>query len=382
MATKKEGQLKKMLPGIVVGLGYGVALCIAFLNTIDVKSLKEMEPGEFAISYAALIAAIALAYFLQMAIHEGGHLVFGLATGYRFSSYRVGRFMLVKAGGRLQLKRLSIPGTAGQCLLEPPGELGEPFPYKLYNLGGIIANLVTALVCLLLLPLVKTHTFAAGFLSGMASIGILLALMNGIPTMALGVPNDGWNTRHLGAEELGLASFWIQLAVNARQAEGDRLKDMPDEWFVMPTDEQKGGVFAAELGIFAENRLMDEHDYEGAERALELLLSDESGLLDMFVPPLVCDQVFCDLLRRGKDADLAPLEDTEMQALLKQFADMPSMLRTNYAVELLAHGDADRAAAIRSKFDKIAASYPAPGEIECEREHMALIDEIVASQAV
>ena len=47
---------------------------------------------------AWLVAAVALlvvACILQVVVHEAGHLVLGLATGYRFRSFRVGSLMLV-----------------------------------------------------------------------------------------------------------------------------------------------------------------------------------------------------------------------------------------------------------------------------------------------
>ena len=36
-----------------------------------------------------LIGSLFLAYNLVIIIHEGGHLVFGLLTGYKFSSFRI-----------------------------------------------------------------------------------------------------------------------------------------------------------------------------------------------------------------------------------------------------------------------------------------------------
>ena len=37
----------------------------------------------------------------RMALHEGGHLAAGLATGYGFVSFRIGSIMLLKKDGRL-----------------------------------------------------------------------------------------------------------------------------------------------------------------------------------------------------------------------------------------------------------------------------------------
>lgn len=37
---------------------------------------------------------------LSIILHELGHLVMGLASGYSFHSYRVGSFVLIHADGR------------------------------------------------------------------------------------------------------------------------------------------------------------------------------------------------------------------------------------------------------------------------------------------
>ena len=44
-------------------------------------------------------------------IHELGHLIFGLLSGYKFSSFRIGNIMLVKTGGKLKFKKLTIELT-------------------------------------------------------------------------------------------------------------------------------------------------------------------------------------------------------------------------------------------------------------------------------
>lgn len=75
----------------------------------------------YLLALAAGLLALALAVILQILIHEGGHLIFGLISGYGFVSFRVGSLMLLKGeNGRLSFKRYFLAGTAGQCLMSPP----------------------------------------------------------------------------------------------------------------------------------------------------------------------------------------------------------------------------------------------------------------------
>ncbi|MGX8680825.1 MAG: site-2 protease family protein, partial [bacterium] len=89
------------------------------------------------------LAMLFVGIMIHLIVHEAGHMVFGLLTHYRFSSFRIGSWMLQKNASGFHLKRFSIPGTAGQCLMVPPQDQ-KNFPYVLSNLGGGLANLIVS----------------------------------------------------------------------------------------------------------------------------------------------------------------------------------------------------------------------------------------------
>ena len=67
-------------------------------------------------------------------------------TGYKFSSFRIGNIMLVKTGGKLKFKKLTIAGTAGQCLMSPPDLKDDKMPVIIYNLGGALLNIISCII--------------------------------------------------------------------------------------------------------------------------------------------------------------------------------------------------------------------------------------------
>ena len=101
--------------------------------------------GEFEFLFMLLVS-IYIALFLQIIIHEAGHLIFGLMSGYRFCSFRVFSFIWMKENGKIKLKRLSLVGTAGQCLMAPPDLVNGKIPIVLYHLGGVTMNLISAVI--------------------------------------------------------------------------------------------------------------------------------------------------------------------------------------------------------------------------------------------
>ena len=89
-----------------------------------------------------LILSFAVIVYVLIITHEAGHLVCGLLSGYKFVSFRIGSLIFVKQEDKILRKKFSIPGTGGQCLLDPPDKDEDGgYPAVLYNLGGGLSNL-------------------------------------------------------------------------------------------------------------------------------------------------------------------------------------------------------------------------------------------------
>ena len=227
---KKKFSWQKLLAVVfplLLGAACGVVIAVFLLPELD----EGMSFGEYLFQFALLLAGMYLVMFLHIIVHEAGHLVFGLLTGYRFSSFRIGSFMLVKERGQLRFKRMSLAGTGGQCLLCPPELQDGKIPYVLYNLGGSLLNLVLSLLCFLLYLLWRGVPYLSPLLLMSTVIGVFFALSNGIPLRMNGVDNDGRNALSLGKDAEALRAFWVQMKINEQTASGLRLRDMPEEWF-------------------------------------------------------------------------------------------------------------------------------------------------------
>lgn len=329
--------------------------------------------GEVLFQVAGALIAVYVWIYAQIIIHEAGHLVFGLLTGYRFSSFRIGSFMWVKREGRIRFARYSLAGTGGQCLLSPPDMQDGRFPYVLYHMGGSLMNLLSAVLAGGLAALCRGMGAGKLFTAG-AAIGAVYAAMNGIPMRLGTIDNDGYNAYSTGKNPRALRANWIQLKVNEQIAAGVRLKDMPEEWFVVPTDEEMKNGMAAVIGVFACNRLMDEKRFAEADRGMERLLSMDTGIVGVHRSLMKGDQIFCELLGEGRKERIDKLRDKEQRKVAKAMKKFPSVLRTEYAYALLAEKNGDKARKIRDEFEKIAQKYPYPCDIESERELMEAAD--------
>lgn len=318
-----------------------------------------------------LIVFLGMAAFLASVIlHELGHLVFGLLTGYQFQSFRILDLMVKKEEGRLRLCRLSIAGTGGQCLMNPPDFVGGKIPYVLYNLGGVLMNTLSAVVFGWLSMCVEFGYPGAAFLELLVLFSVLSALVNGLPFRLNEVNNDSCNALEIGKDPECIRAWWLQLKINAEVAEGKRLRDMPREWFRLPEDEEMKNSMIAVEGVLYCNLLMEEGKFEETKKTIRHLLRIESGIVGIHRGLLTCDEIYCMIVCREEKEEVQKRMDKKQKKFMKSMQNCPSVMRTQYAYELCVMHDREKAERIRKTFEKVAGKYPYQTEIEDERKLM------------
>lgn len=308
-------------------------------------------------------------FFIQIILHETGHLLFGLLTGYRFVSFRVGLINLIKQNGKFKIKKYSLANTIGQCLLVPPEPVNGKYPYVLYNLGGVIMNIISSVVFLEIYIAIKDkNSFTAIFFISLAIFGFLTALTNGIPMNIGLIANDGKNTLSLGKNAEALKALRIQLIINEKTLNGTRLKDMPEEMFEIPSEEGMQNNIIAATAVFRENRMMDGLNFSEAAEYIDKLLDSDAAILDLYKNLLIADRICCELLSDGDNERIKAYMTKNFNRFMKQMKNLPSVIRTQYAVALLYENDKEKADKILKIFEKTEKTYPYIADIESERD--------------
>ncbi len=340
-------------------------VALRYISPLDINPLLRVV-GFVAVAYAAII--------FHIIIHEGGHLVFGLLTGYRFSSFRIFSFMWVKEGNTVKFKRHSIAGTGGQCLMSPPDIKNGEMPVVWYNLGGSLMNIIFSTIFLVCFFLLNGVSVLTGILLLFSLFGYSLAILNGVPMRMGAIDNDGYNAISLTKDAEAREAFWMQMKVVEETTKGVRLRDMPAEWFTVPTDEAMSNSMVAARGVFACNRLMDEERFEEADELMAHLLEIESGMVGLHRSILVCERIYVELIHQNRREVVEEKLTKNLQSFMKAMKDTLSILRTQYAIALLYDGDKAKAEAIKAQFEKRAKTYPYPHEIDSERDLMKLAE--------
>lgn len=324
--------------------------------------------SEDEISAFITLLTFLFSFIVHIILHEFGHLVFGLATGYKFSSFRIGNIALVKQNGKLRLKRYSLAGTLGQCLMIPPDMKDGEIPYAMYNLGGVLMNILISGTATAVYIASDFSDTSAAVLLIFIFMGFATALLNGIPLKPGAVNNDGYNVLDLKRNPKARRSLWIQMKVNSLLVEGVRAKDMPDEWFEVPEEEEMKNSMVSVTGVFACSRLMDMHKFDEAEKLTEKLLAADSAIIEIHRRLMICDLIYCKAIRGAAKEEINPLLDKVQKKFMKSMKSFPSVIRTEYALACLVENDPEKAEKKLAEFEKCAAKYPYPADIESERE--------------
>ncbi len=337
LVKEKKELRKKGSKGSLIFL----LICFVFGGCLGGAAVFLMETGAEVIKIPApfrvkdglellyVFAGILWFYLMSMIhviIHEAGHLVFGLLTGYEFLSFRVLSFTLVKRDGKIIRKKLKVKGIPGQCLMAPPEwkEDGR-YPYVWYNLGGGVLNLITSLLAALLF---LTHSPLVGWAAGIFIFtGVILGITNIIP-MSMGVPNDGKNCLLCKQARANQRAFYLQLKMNAMMSDGVSVKDMPEEFFVMDS-EMPLNALTCFVGLMKYYRYLLAGEFVQAKEWLEEMLQQAGKLPLAFLNTFDLEKVYC-MLR--EDAPLEEVAATRavLMPVFLQNKDL-SILRVKYA---------------------------------------------------
>lgn len=365
---KLKANIKQLLLGLLVGV---IMVSVMVLPIIICPQLKDFFKTEmvgtgflnFMLYWLAAMAIVVLAYNLQIIIHEAGHLVLGLLSGYKFMSFRVGSIMLTRGdNGKLKWCCFSVMGTAGQCLLEPPTddiEDASKISYKWYGMGGVIANVLTAMVAIALAIVLEMGVFPLFSLIMLGALGFIMALINGIP-LKMSVPNDGYDVFVLGDDKEFLRLLWVQLKINAQHSRGVKLAYMPEEWFALSDDADLSNPMYAAVAGFRASRFEEKLDFENEWKELKRMYDMGDRLISLYRMEAACDMLVAAVaLRLGREQIMSFMTEEVVQYAKLYANNMVSRAVTCYVWQrFVEQKPADKEAA---QVRKIAEKSPMRG---------------------
>ena len=375
--------LLQMLIGAAVGFG-GVKLIFLLAGSDDAAPASSADEGIdwwfLALSIVISILSLAVCLVLHTILHEVGHLLFGLLTKYRFSSFRVFCWMVVKEAGGLRLRRYNIAGTMGQCIMLPPSA-SEATPYFWYNAGGVLVNLFLVAASLLLLRTFDCGIVLTAFLIMMAFVGGFMGFMNGLPLKLNGLSNDGRNIMLLKRRPAYRRYFASTLLVVDAQNRGVRVKDMPAEWFDDKPLEHPDEIFDVSQRLLWLCRLEDGGKYAEAHAVAEDIAAHEEQLPPLYRLEFNGERTLIELLTSARKEVIEKIWTKELERHLRQNSKYSAgKCVILYAYELLFRRDVEAASQYLQLLKSRKSKFPYPGEVRMAEKMTEDIDALAKSQ--
>ena len=316
-----------------------------------------------------------LSYFLTIIIHEAGHFFFGLLTGYKFSSFRMLNIMIIKQNNRLKIKKYSLAGTAGQCIMIPPS-INEHTPYILYNYGGPLFSLFFAIVFFAIYIHVPQLSYISSFSYCLAVYGIFIFLTNGIP-LELFSSNDAMNIIYIKKDKKYLKYINSQFKTIELVSEGVRLKDISDDILFFPNLDNIDNVTVCGIAENYCEKLIDKHEFNKAEEKINEILNKNNEINSIYKNMLIANLIYCKIIKKESKEEIDSLTTKEYKKFESKMKNHPSILRINYAYSLLVENNLSKANTYIEKFNKISKTHPYQSEIISERELIEIAQNLV-----
>ncbi len=310
-------------------------------------------------------------YIVSIPVHELGHLVFGLMSGCRFSSFRLLSYVWYKENSRIKLKKSGNGFMLGQCLMAPPADEAK-FRFVLYNLGGGLFNLLT--VAVLIGIAVLAGDFSPVLIAGITSSAVT-GLMNLIP-ITVQIPNDGMNVVKALQSPQARHGLYVMMLVNDDMISGKRFRDYDERFFTVPDTADLRNYFAAYILLCDAARLYDCGLYEACIEKYNTLPLNE-------LPPYYRNSVNLDYLyhycvhRPDHDKARELYAQRDMKKYLN--APLPMVSRALTAYEFFVCGDREKAGEYLKKAKAQIDSFPSKGFQMMETDYLTHLEGLMQS---
>lgn len=165
---------------------------------------------------------------LSSLLHEIGHLIFGLISGYEFYSIRFLIFVITKNKTKYNLNISKVPGTLGQCMMKPPKD--KPLPFFWYNFGGVIFQSIFSIFLLYISFFVSYFDLRVSLIATFF-LNAVLIVINLIPFKTIG--NDGSNFLQVLKNDKSREAMFQYLDINSLTYNGCSLVNINLEFLRM-----------------------------------------------------------------------------------------------------------------------------------------------------
>lgn len=335
---------------VVIGLGLGILLSLLGMET----SFRAKET-----SLVILVLSAIFALPLHTLIHEGGHGICGGLSGFSFVYFRLFDLQIGRGEKGWSLSQVHIPGTLGQCVMEPK-KSWEETSFTAYLLGGGLFNLLSCLVFLYLGLEAKDGGLWEIYF-GLALSGIFLGISNLMPLEIGGIATDGKNLALIAQGDRAKIAIWSQLKITGQLSKGKTWEDLDPAYIIDLGGYYGENFLQRQLGLLNASYWMGRNQVFRGERILEEIrqsshLKGLEATIYFFVK--------LELLRRKEEWAAYRTLYQEVEDQIRPLGQTEDGLYSRYIYERYVLDDRDRAEKTWGKFLEKAKTSSYQGVID------------------
>lgn len=350
-------------------------MSLLFIFFVIVRLSMPVYPNS-ALMFIQTLFLLSIIYYIQLIVHELGHLIFGKLTGYELILFRIDSLVLINKNNQIELKRYGTQNSGGQCLMSLEEDFSSNFPYLLYNLGGVIFNFFLSVLSIILYFNIKGKSILKAGLIGVGMLGLYLMVINGLPIKIGQAPNDGYNVRLLMGNELTKEAYYKQLRINKEIVNGKSYKKIDEKLFEIDTGSSDYNHLLLAMDILNMKRQMEIGLYKEAKASINNIKNKVEKLNQIQLEVFKGEELFLDILM-GKDIIEIEKAHKENIDIYRNIANSNiSMNRIMYAYELVVNEKVKESNYYLNRLNNIFKTYPFAGEIALEEELIKRVNEL------
>lgn len=291
MNKKRQG--KKILASILFVAIFGA---LGFFGTYFAA---EYFGGISFLDILYTVFIVLVSFPLHIVLHELGHLLGGLLSGYDFIMFRLFRTVWIKTKDGLSKRKEYIQGVMGQALMAPPEmeEKKQP-PSFLYHASGLLANLLTA-VLFIFLGRGLSNGAISYFFYVSAIVALLLLLLNAIPLQG----TDGYNILEQFKRLETKDNITTALYMYRDMVQGASFADV-QKYVDLDANTSLKGATAATMYTVKASYFLERKDFEAAHDIYKMLWENIQDLFPGHQPAVALNYLFTLLLTNPAHRDV------------------------------------------------------------------------------
>lgn len=352
---------------VFIGLALGEA-CRTVFNAFYQKHIYSSNPFAIIIRFLGIILVLFVSYLVHIILHEFGHLIGGTLSGYTLISFRIFSIILVKENKKNKIKRYPVMDTASECIMMPPEIKKGKYPYKLYRIGGLVMNLFTSLIAVILaLGVSITGKYPWNMWCVLfALVGIVTVFYNGIPVVFDGVPNDGYILLHMIESNEARLAVHSQLLIYAFLSKGGSYSDVPYEQFCVNQTGEIKNFLVIRVKLLEYKWHLEHLDFNQAAKCLEATNHFFNSLPRAYQYEINSEKLFIEIMCEHDRDIIDKLYNADVRKYIEELQGDLSKSRIMMAYEAGVKGDMRSAHKYYMQLKNGAKNAPIKGETELE----------------